>query len=343
MESRAEDEELLTAAARALAALGLDVHVDPHGGPLHLVVDGRTFRPLPLSAERETWKTVVGVLDAVVAADCGPPFVLLAERLSPSELTLLRQLGANAVDAQGNVTVSHDGLRLEVRGRGAARPRTPAAPAMIRRKRRSGLSVGFVILMDPELAVAPVRAVAAAADVSVSTAHAVLEGFRDDGLITSRGISDLSRLAGGWVEDYRRGYGPSSILGRFSAQPGWWRDITPHAAQDYGLIWGGETAAEILGGYLSTVRGVAYSFELPQRLLVDFRMSRYVPQRAGNGDVAEFRRPLWSPQWDQPPRWNGVVPRLLVYADLLATRDGRLHEVAADLREKSDDLRRLLG
>lgn len=303
----------------------------------HLTLDGHRFRVITVDSGQESVLNVLGQVKALEHA----PLLVVAPRFTDAELDRLAELGLAAADALGNAHVQHEGVHLDVRGRRPApRKRAEARPSTTTGRRRAGLAVTFVLLADPTLPTAPLRTLAAAAGVSLGTAQSVVKELREKGRLTSAGLVDVPRLAQRWVEDYRRL--PLEVLHQLHAPAGWWRDVTDDERQAAGVRWGGETAAELLRGYLRTSVGVAYVTRMPSALAARFRMRAWRPSDAPV-PFAEFRKPLWGPDWPVVSDREDTVPPLLVYADLLRAEDGRLAEAAADLRENDDALRRLLG
>ena len=84
--------------------------------------------------------------------------------------------------------------------------------------------------------------------------------------------------------------------------------------------WGGEVAAEKLTGYLKPAKITIYARKNLDRLIVENRLRPDV-----NGDI-EILEAFWAV--DTELQMNGVVPALLIYADLLATTNPRNIETA---------------
>jgi hypothetical protein len=196
------------------------------------------------------------------------------------------------------------------------------------------------------LIAAPMREIAHVAGVSLSTVHDVLSDLEKDrfvsGTMGDRRLQRRSVLARRWVQDYSATLHVKTLLGAFEAEPNWWRTVDASTLASDQALWGGETAGEILGGHLRTARGVVYAPRLPSRLLIEHRLKRTTNPTARA--MAEVRRIFWRADPGRPDLLPGAaptVPALLVYADLVASNDPRLGEVALELREGDDELRRL--
>ena len=94
-------------------------------------------------------------------------------------------------------------------------------------------------------------------------------------------------------------------------------------------LWGGEPAASLLTNYLRPGVLTIYAQRLPTPLMARQRMRRAYGETER---TLEWRKPFWGqlPAGPLP----GAAPPVLVYADLLATGDGRCIETAHVLYEQ---------
>jgi hypothetical protein len=271
------------------------------------------------------------------------PVFVMAPTINTAVGERLADAGVDYCDAAGNVRIRQPGLIVEVSGREAdvdwpAPPRRTA-----RRNRAAGVRVVFGLICLPDLVGRPMRQIGLAAGVSPSTVHDVLSDLEASGFLAGTGerrqMLRQGVLVREWIGDYRVELRPKGLLGRFEAEPHWWRQVTAEQLAGEGALWGGETAADLLGGHLRTARGVLYASQLPRSLLAAHRM-KAVTRRDDEG-FAEVRRTFWSFVVDAPGP-DLTVPPLLVYADLLAQGEPRLAEAAVELGRTNDALRRLL-
>jgi hypothetical protein len=154
----------------------------------------------------------------------------------------------------------------------------------------------------------------------------VLEGLRKlDFLAEIRGtrhIVNRERLIEQWTEGYARLLEPSLEIGRFSsATSDWWRRTD---ASKFGAQWGGETAAALLQRHLVPELTIIYAGEIPSRMLSEHRL------KADPDGRVIFRRRFWNAV---PSPRQDVVPPLLIYADLVASGDGRSLAAAKQIRD----------
>jgi hypothetical protein len=131
-----------------------------------------------------------------------------------------------------------------------------------------------------------------------------------------RRLTRRERLLQQWAEFYPRTLRPRLALGRFRAETlDWWNRIDP---TKYGAVLGGEPAGGRITGYLRPGTATFYTEKIDPRLLVDLRLR---PDEGGNVEIV--RR-----FWTFAAKDAALAPAPLVYADLMATGDGRCIETA---------------
>jgi hypothetical protein len=115
---------------------------------------------------------------------------------------------------------------------------------------------------------------------------------------------------------------PRLLLGRYQAETlAWWDTLDPTT---YGAVLGGEPAGGRITRYLRPGTATFYAQKIEPRLLIDLRL-RTDP--AGN---VEIYRKFWT--FDAADA--ALAPEPLVYADLMATGDGRCIETAKLVYER---------
>jgi hypothetical protein len=96
------------------------------------------------------------------------------------------------------------------------------------------------------------------------------------------------------------------------------------------VLWGGESAAALLTEYLRPSELTLYAKKLPGQLIAKQRLSRTL--EPGRTAVVEIRKQFWD--FATAMQTPTTVPPLLIYADLLATGDGRCIETARIIHEQ---------
>jgi hypothetical protein len=173
---------------------------------------------------------------------------------------------------------------------------------------------------------APYREIAHASSASLGSITRVMRDLRARGFLGEephRTLLDPRRLLEEWVTHYpivlrkklhpRRFDGPREGLAKTNVKP-------------LGAYWGGEPAVQRLMHFLKPATYTIYTREAPGRLVAALRL-RANP--AGNVEVLDT---FWNFETD--PKYPGLVPPVLVYADLLATREGRNIEAAKLIYEQ---------
>ena len=262
------------------------------------------------------------------AQQTGQPTVLLAEHVTPPLAEDLRAQGQPFVDAAGNAWVPQP--MVFITGR---RPQGKAVlPAAGRADTPAGLKILFALLCQPELADATHRAIAAAAGVALGGVPAVLLDLRQQGhlpMLGQRRRLDATRpLLDRWAQVYARRLRPKTLKGLYTTPLlDTWAEwgLTPTDG-----LWGGEPAARLLTNYLRPGVLTIYTPRLPSQFMARQRMSKAIGPMTER--VVEWRVPFWG-ELPPGPRPD-IVPPVLVYADLLATGDGRCIETAEVLYDQ---------
>lgn len=256
--------------------------------------------------------------------------VLLGPAVHPRSASDLRAAGIQFLDAAGNAYLNFDGVLIDVRGRrphprAASHQHWPARSANLFTPGRA--QVIFVLLSWPELAEATVRAIAAAAKVSVGQAQSALRLLDEHDLYDRRSGRLLRRslLAERWAETYSTGLGPKTLLRQFHGDP------SRLALEGHGDVYvSGEQAASWIRNPGSVT---LYVEDLDPRLVLANRW-----RSDGTPNIA-IRQTFWAaPETDVPVHFPVSAPPLLVYADLLATHEARQVEAARKVREDHAEL-----
>lgn len=255
-----------------------------------------------------------------LAAGAKRPALLVAEYVTAPVAETLRAQRQQFADATGNAYLEGPGLLVYVTGRRPSADRVRARTA--RTFTVNGLKVLFALLCDPGLAAAPYRAIAAAAGVALGALPAVLADLQEAGQLLvadkTRRLDGTKRLLDEWAFAYARLLRPKTMAGAYTT-PAFetWKDwrLDPAEAR-----WGGEPAANLLVRHLRPAILTIYAEKLPARLVVEKRL---VPVgRMALPPYVEVRKPFWGKTLRIDVDAN-TVPPVLVYADLLATGDGR--------------------
>jgi hypothetical protein len=266
-------------------------------------------------------------------AQLKPPALLVTDYVTPPMAERLREAGVEFLDAVGNAWLNQPPLLVWVKGQRPAEK--PFAPEIGRAFQPGGLQVLFALLADPAAHELPYRELARRAGVAHGTVGWVMADLQRLGFVRdvqgkrgTRKLVDAHRLLAQWTEAYARLLRPRMLIGRFNVETfdGW--ENWPLA--QHGALWGGEPAAAIATGYLRPGELTLYAKKLPGKLAAQLRFAKEA--EPGRKAVVEVRRQFWDFPGDA--RLPGLVPPLLIYADLLATGDGRCIETARMIHDE---------
>jgi hypothetical protein len=282
-----------------------------------------------VAARRAVTPPTVGALLAQLrdrAAATGWPTLLVAERLTPPVADTLRQQQQQFADTAGNAYLTGPGLLVHVAGRKLQLGTAGMKPDQV--FTNNGLKILFAMLCDPALAQAPQRTLAAAAGVALGAVPGVLKDLQAGGhlltLAKRRRLNTTKRLLDEWALAYARRLRPRTLQATYTTPNlAAWVDWKLNPVE---VRWGGEPAAALLTNYLRPGNLTLYTERLPPRLMVEQRLTR--TDRPGRDGIVEVRRPFWGASLLGDAPRPDIVPPVLVYADLLATGDGRCIETA---------------
>ena len=326
MDKKTAPHDLLTAALGRLETYGLTARIEGRGVQLpktradalvrigygdcevtYAVEMRRGLRPNGLGA-------VLHQLERL-----GEQGLLVADHVTPPMAEALRARKIPFVDAAGNAFLDQPPLFVWVKGEKPHAAGGGAEP-MGRAFQASGLQVLFALICHPEWAALPYRELAQRANVAHGTVGWVMAELPKLGFMATlrgkRRLMQRERLLQQWAEFYPRTLRPRLLLGRYRAENlAWWNTIEP---TQYGAVLGGEPAGGRITHYLRPGAATFYTHKIDPRLLVDLRL-----RTDANGNVEIYRR-FWTFDGDDA----GLAPAPLVYADLMATGDGRCIETA---------------
>ena len=274
----------------------------------------------PVEIKRYLNKQTVGLLAAKLVQN-HMPVMLVTDYVNRQQADRLRRLNIPFIDTAGNAYINEPPIFVFAIGN---KPEIlPTARPRVRMFQPTGLRLIFALLNQPGLERKPYRDLADVAGIALGGVAWIMGDLRDGGyLITptpkNRQLINKRALADHWVANYPARLREKLVLGRYTTtRERWWQDtdITEHRG-----YWGGEIAADRLTHYLKPKNTTIYADKLPARLMLENRL-----QKAPDGNIEIVKR-FWK--FDYPEKAMRVVPPLLVYADLIATCEGRNTDVA---------------
>lgn len=268
--------------------------------------------------------------------------MLVADYVNPNMAAKLKELGVLFIDTAGNAFIDRPPLYIWVTGNKPKMPIREPREGGGRAFDATGLKVVFGMLCQPDLVKAPYRKIAEQTDVALGTVGQVMQALKVAGFLIERKqkrdrkLTNQKKLFERWVEAYPEKLKPKLKVGDFAAEgPLWWKDI---AIEKYGAYWGGEVGAAKYTGYLKPKVATVYLPEAAgNKLLAAARLKKAnYPEMEEN--LVTIYRPFWHAGIDKNPEEAGVVPGvvppILIYADLVATGDSRNLETAREIYER---------
>ncbi|MFN9473955.1 type IV toxin-antitoxin system AbiEi family antitoxin [Acidovorax sp.] len=275
-----------------------------------------------LVARVQTLRTLKA-LDATASMgeEEGADQLLIAPFISPTMADECRRLCLNFIDTSGNAFIRVPGCHVFITGI-PRRDDAQAKATVGMWSRPSALRVIFNLLTQRALVDGTQRDIAEAAGVSLGSVGPVIKDLENLGFLT-RGIDSPRRMLAQdtleteWATHYSVTLREKLNGKRYKPlTENWWKDAHLDAEK---AQWGGEVAAFHQTSYLKPTEATIYSKIPRSDLIVLFRLK---PDPKGSVEVLDAFWPL-SKSIDPP-----TVPPLLVYADLLASRDDRTLEAA---------------
>ena len=263
------------------------------------------------------------------------PLLIIGHRVSRRSADAFRAAGIQFVDALGNAFIAFGSVLIDVQGRtesGTATSDTyrhtdqPPRPTNIFSSRRS--QVILALLTWLELRHATVREVATAAGVSVGQAHDTLNRLQQAGFLMpgSRRLEQADQVLDLWTAAYSTGLGPRLELARYHGDPS--RPISG-VTPERPVYRSSESAK---GSGVVRPATLTVYLDRPDPKFPILNRWDANPDREPNIFVRQkfWTSPRAAEEAFSPDGQNAPWP--LVYADLLAARDARLHEVAQNWR-----------
>lgn len=264
--------------------------------------------------------------------------LVVSDRINARTMTAYRNRKIDYVDLAGNALIGFGDVYVEVQGRSltSMRMTTEArrAPVNLFSARRA--QVTFALLAWPELLTLPIRYTGAAAGVSIGTAYHTIEILRESGYLTDEMNPRFVRkdeLVDRWTDAFATGLRKKLMLAEFRAEH---FDVLSGDSETRWSLSGEAAVRSLLRPTTLTI----YLDHLEPTLIAANRWRR---DGQPNVDVRkkfwkEPRQILHEDRGLEFREWEREAPALLVYADLMASGDGRQREAAQSFRNSHHEL-----
>ena len=268
----------------------------------------------------------------------GQRLLLLADRLNLRTMTACRNRDIDYVDLAGNALLRFSDVYIDVQGRSLNRAKTNSearrAPVNLFSTRRA--QVIFVLIVWPELFTLPLRYTSEAAGVSIGSAFQTIRILKESGYMIGEANPSLVRkneLIDRWTDAFATGLRNKLVLAKYRGEH---LDVVGSGS---GARWfvSGERA---VGWLLRPTTLTIYVEDLKPDLIAANRW-----RRDGHPNI-EVRKKFWKdPRQIIHENRNlefreiePEAPALLIYADLMASGDGRQREAAQSFRNSRHEL-----
>ncbi len=268
------------------------------------------------------------------------PALLITPYVSAEMAEHCRSIDLEFIDTAGNAYLNRPGLHVFVKGQTGNRAQvkaraergsnTPTAMRMI-----------FALLCRTDAVTASYRDIAAQAGIALGTVGTTFLDLSKRGLMldagpkSARSLIEPAQLRNEWVMNYPTILRPKLKARQFRApDPDWWKELKLDGSD---MAWGGEVAAQKLTNYLKPATQTVYVAKEHMATGVHDLVKKYRLRPDPEGPI-EILEKFWqfpSAEISETSKaMPDIAPALLIYADLLASRDPRNIEVAKIIKEK---------
>ena len=283
-----------------------------------LEIQGQTFY---VEAKASARKSNVGIiLEQIQQYDKNKNWILIADYLAKDVAEILRQQNYNYIDGAGNANIRTNNLFIYVEGK---KKEKKEKKNQSRAFQEVGLKLLLLLTSDEQSLQLSYRALAEKTDISLGSVSNIFQELEDSGFILKtkqrRTLKNLDVLIERWVIAYNEILKPRVLRKKFrfanEASNILLLDNVP-----LGFLWGGESAANIITGYLKSSNHTIYYDGDLSFLLNHLRL---IPDNNGNVEVYNT---FWTD--DLKLKYPNTAPPLVVYADLMGTNSSRNAEAA---------------
>ncbi len=238
-------------------------------------------------------------------------YMLVSEHLSAKIKEQLRASKIAYLEANGNIFVNTDNCFLFVDTNKKLQLKKETSNKAFT---ATGLKVLFQLLIKPDLINQTQREIATEANVGLGNIPQIIDGLKELGYLLRLKKGEYvwehkEELLKRWCDEYTTKLRPKLHIGAFTGEP---KQLKLDNKQ---TTWGGEKGAEILTNYLRPEKFLLYT-KLNKIDLI--KTHRLRPSESGNIEVLEMF-------WDNDTE---TAPPLLIYAELISTREKRNVETA---------------
>ena len=298
----------------------IEVKSKPTNGMDGLIILNKT--PLYILSKNQVFPIDVREIEEQINNLRGENYcMIVANYISPKANELLIEKKIQTLDQVGNIHLSIPNLTVKIQG---VKNKTTPEIHKNRAFTKTGASVIFQFLMEPDVVNNSQREIAIKAGVSLGTIPKVFSELIKEGYVIRLNqkeykLVQYQKLLNKWAEVVKEKVLPANFI----------QWVTPFQKTPNELIkerkiredtqWGGEAAATLLTNYLNPENYTIFTSLTPNELLKTYKL---IPTQ-------EHHIAVYKKFWNYPSiATSAFVHPLLVYAQLITSGDSRNLEIA---------------
>ena len=255
------------------------------------------------------------------------PIIIISNYIALEVADEFKQNGINYLDGSGNSFIKNAELLVYISGQ---KTLNPILTNQARAFRESGIKLIFLLLCNPDTIHLPNRRLSELSGISVGSVSNVLTELESLNFVLKTGdkrrLKNLRLLLDRWVISYFDVLRPRLAIKRmdfeFAGDYIKWQNL-PLQESKGRVLWGGESAAAIKTMNLNPKYFTLYSDQNWQEFARDLRL---IPNESGNLEILEI---FWEES--NIGMMPGLVPELLIYADLVGSGVERNIQIANEI------------
>lgn len=267
--------------------------------------------------------TFVSTLDKLleIKSNTTKPILLITKHIYPRLADMFFHEGINVLDISGNAKIQSEQMFIYITGK-----KTKEIKDKKEGKQKifneTGLRLVFFLLMDDGNVDKSYREINKETQLSLGSIKNIFDELKSlNFIITSkkgRFLKNRQQLIDLWQLNYNLNLKPKLLMKRYTFINKEDRDDWMNIILPKGMLWGGESGAFLVDGYLHPQLFDIYTEKNSLELIKTgkFKISE-------NGEIRVYKK-----FWKEEETLTNTVSKLLIYADLMGSGDSRCLEAA---------------
>ncbi len=310
-----------------LSGIRNEMSIERNNGDYQLTIGQVEYRVAAWKEIRVSSKGIVLQQVKELEKRIDQPIIILSNYIALEVADEFRQNGINYLDGSGNSFIRNAGLLVYISGQ---KTLNPALTNQARAFRESGIKLIFLLLCNPDIIQLPNRRLSELSGISVGSVSNVLTELESLNFVLKVGggrrLKNLKLLLDRWIISYFDVLRPRLAIKRmdfeFAGDYNSWQNL-PLQSSKGRVLWGGETAAALKTMNLNPKNFTLYTNQNWKEFARELRL---IPNESGNLEILEI---FWNE--NSVPTLPGMVPELLIYADLVGSGVERNIQIANEI------------